>query len=74
MSVYIHWLLHLILIISRLDLTAASRAYLMEPQWNPSVEHQALARVHRIGQQRPVTTVRYVMRDSFEEVMLSTVT
>lgn len=32
------------------------------------VEEQALCRVHRVGQQRDVTTVRYLMKDSFEEV------
>ncbi|PIA89573.1 putative SWI/SNF-related regulator of chromatin [Cercospora beticola] len=53
-----------------LDLTAASRAYLMEPQWNPSVEQQALARVHRMGQTRPVTTIRYIMKDTLEEHVL----
>ena len=51
-----------------LDLTAASTVHLLEPQWNPSLEDQALARVHRIGQTRPVTTIRYFMEDSFEEV------
>jgi SNF2 family DNA or RNA helicase len=51
-----------------LDLTAASRAYLLEPHWNPMVEEQALCRVHRVGQKKPVTTVRYLIRDSFEEV------
>jgi SWI/SNF-related matrix-associated actin-dependent regulator of chromatin subfamily A3 len=40
----------------------------MEPHWNPSVEQQALARIHRIGQQQSVTTIRYVMRGSYEEV------
>lgn len=55
---------------SRLDLTAASRAYLLEPQWNPTTEEQALARVHRMGQQRPVTTIRFIVKDSFEEVLL----
>ncbi|KAL9138566.1 MAG: hypothetical protein Q9175_000194 [Cornicularia normoerica] len=30
-----------------LDLTAASRAYIMEPQWNPMSEAQALDRIHR---------------------------
>ncbi|KAH3978576.1 hypothetical protein HBI24_114000 [Parastagonospora nodorum] len=53
-----------------LDLTAASRVHLLEPQWNPSLEEQALARVHRLGQTRLVTTVRYVMEDSFEEHIL----
>jgi len=52
----------------RLDLTAASRAYLLEPHWNPMTEEQALCRVHRVGQEREVTTIRYLMRDSFEEV------
>jgi SNF2 family DNA or RNA helicase len=51
-----------------LDLTAASRVHLLEPQWNPSLEDQAFARVHRLGQTRPVTSIRYVMEDSFEEV------
>ncbi|KAH6717695.1 P-loop containing nucleoside triphosphate hydrolase protein [Leptodontidium sp. MPI-SDFR-AT-0119] len=50
-----------------LDLTAGSRAYLLEPHWNPMVEEQALCRVHRVGQERNVTTIRYLMRDSFEE-------
>ncbi|KAH9217258.1 putative SWI/SNF-related matrix-associated actin-dependent regulator of chromatin subfamily A member 3-like 3 [Leptodontidium sp. 2 PMI_412] len=51
-----------------LDPTAGSRAYLLEPHWNPMVEEQALCRVHRVGQERNVTTIRYLMRDSFEEV------
>jgi len=32
------------------------------------VEAQAVNRVHRIGQTRPVTTVRYVTRVSIETV------
>ena len=52
----------------RLDLTAASRVYLLEPQWNPMIEEQALSRVHRMGQRKDVKVVRYIMRDSFEEV------
>ncbi|KAK4164613.1 SNF2 family N-terminal domain-containing protein [Cladorrhinum sp. PSN259] len=50
-----------------LTLTVASRAYLMEPHWNPTQEDQALARIHRIGQTQEVTTVRFVVKDSFEE-------
>ena len=53
-----------------LDLTAASRAYIMEPQWNPMSESQALDRVHRLGQVKEVVTIRYVMRRSFEEQVL----
>ena len=34
------------------------------------IEEQALYRVHRVGQKRSVTTIRYLMRDSFEEVSL----
>ncbi|RMZ72475.1 global transactivator [Pyrenophora seminiperda CCB06] len=54
-----------------LDLTAASMVHLLEPQWNPSLEDQALARVHRLGQTRTVTTMRYIMEDSFEEHILN---
>ncbi|QYS92916.1 Alpha-1,6-mannosyltransferase subunit [Trichoderma simmonsii] len=42
----------------------------MEPHWNPTLEEQALARIHRIGQTQEVTTVRFYMRDSFEEQVM----
>lgn len=53
-----------------LNLTAGSNVYVMEPQYNPAAEAQAIDRVHRLGQRRPVRTVRYIMKDSFEEKML----
>ncbi|ROT38635.1 SNF2 family domain-containing protein [Sodiomyces alkalinus F11] len=53
-----------------LNLTAANNVYVMEPQYNPAAEAQAIDRVHRLGQKRPVRTVRYIMRNSFEEKML----
>ena len=31
-------------------------------------EEQALSRIHRMGQKKPVVTVRYIMQDSIEEV------
>jgi SWI/SNF-related matrix-associated actin-dependent regulator of chromatin subfamily A3 len=49
-------------------LTAANRAYLMEPHWNPTLEEQALARIHRMGQTRDVTTIRYIIKDTYEDV------
>ncbi|KAK7745636.1 hypothetical protein SLS62_009744 [Diatrype stigma] len=50
-----------------LTLTSASRAYLMEPQWNPLIEEQAFARIYRISQTQEVTMVRFVMEDSIEK-------
>ena len=42
----------------------------MEPQWNPMSESQALDRIHRLGQEKEVTTIRYLMKDSWEENVL----
>ncbi|PMB70570.1 putative SWI/SNF-related matrix-associated actin-dependent regulator of chromatin subfamily A member 3-like 1 [Beauveria bassiana] len=53
-----------------LNLTAGNSVYVMEPQFNPAAEAQAIDRVHRLGQKRPVKTVRYIMRNSFEEKMV----
>lgn len=50
-----------------LDLTAANHAFLVEPQWNPMLEEQALSRVHRLGQTKPVNLVRFVMKGTWEE-------
>lgn len=55
-----------------LDLTAASVAYLLEPQWNPMMEEQALCRIHRLGQRKEVKTIRYRIRGSFEERVVAT--
>jgi SNF2 family DNA or RNA helicase len=35
-----------------LTLVRASRVFLLEPALEPAIEQQAVARVHRIGQQR----------------------
>jgi SNF2 family DNA or RNA helicase len=49
-----------------LNLTAASRAFIMEPMWNPAAEEQAVDRIYRIGQRREVTIKRYHMARSIE--------
>ncbi|KAK1278761.1 hypothetical protein QJS04_geneDACA003609 [Acorus gramineus] len=53
-----------------INLTAASRVYLVDPWWNPAVEEQAMDRVHRIGQSEEVKVVRLVVKDSIEERIL----
>ncbi|XJO72122.1 hypothetical protein BDV3_001515 [Batrachochytrium dendrobatidis] len=53
-----------------LNLTVASCVFMLDPWWNESVEFQAIDRVHRIGQNKPVTVTRYIMRNSVEEKML----
>ncbi len=50
-----------------LNLTAADYVLMLDPWWNPAVEDQAADRAHRIGQVRPVTIYRLVMKDSIEE-------
>ena len=50
-----------------LNLTAADYVIHMDPWWNPAVEDQASDRVHRIGQERPVTVYRLVVKNSIEE-------
>ncbi|KAK4481770.1 hypothetical protein RD792_012681 [Penstemon davidsonii] len=53
-----------------INLTAASRVYLMEPWWNPAVEEQAMDRVHRIGQTEDVKIVRLIAINTIEERIL----
>jgi non-specific serine/threonine protein kinase len=53
-----------------LNLTAADYVFLLDPWWNPAKEDQAIARAHRIGQERPVTALRFISRDSIEEKIL----
>ncbi|KAF4924071.1 DNA repair protein RAD5 [Colletotrichum viniferum] len=53
-----------------LNLTAANYVHIVEPQWNPSVEEQAVARALRMGQTRHVTIIRYVVQGSVEQNIL----
>ena len=50
-----------------LNLVRASVVYFMDAWWNPAVEQQAIQRVHRIGQKRPVFVKRYVVSHTVEE-------
>lgn len=52
-----------------INLTQANRVFIMEPCFNPAVEAQAIGRVHRLGQTRPVEIIRLLMEDSIETRM-----
>jgi SNF2 family DNA or RNA helicase len=54
-----------------LNLTTANKVFMMEPQFNPAAEAQAVDRVHRLGQDREVVIKRFVMQNSFEEKMVA---
>lgn len=53
-----------------LNLTTANKAFMMDPWWLPSIEDQAIDRIHRIGQSTSVKVVRFIMESSIEEKML----
>ncbi|KAI0853434.1 hypothetical protein F5Y00DRAFT_257456 [Daldinia vernicosa] len=54
-----------------LNITVANRVYILAPQWNPSVESQAIGRVSRLGQSKPVSVTRYIVRGTVEVSMQS---
>ena len=54
---------------SGLNLVHATYVFLCEPLINPAIELQAIARVHRIGQQRATTVFMYLVSDTVEEAI-----
>ena len=52
-----------------LNIQAASVVVLTEPQWKPSIEDQAVARLHRLGQLRPVHVHRLLAEGSVDQRM-----
>jgi SNF2 family DNA or RNA helicase len=56
-----------------LNLQVADTVINLEVPWNPAVLEQRIARVHRMGQHRPVQVFNLVMRDSIEERVLRVV-
>ncbi|KAI2794698.1 hypothetical protein POX_a01299 [Penicillium oxalicum] len=53
-----------------LNLTSASRVFVMEPHYNPAAVAQAVDRVHRLGQHREVVIMQFIMKNSIEEKIL----
>jgi len=50
-----------------LNLTAADYILVLDPWWNPAVENQAIARAHRLGQDKHVFVYRFISADTVEE-------
>lgn len=50
-----------------LNLIGASRLVLFDADWNPAVEEQAMARIHREGQRKHCRIYRFVMKGGLEE-------
>jgi len=53
-----------------LNLTAADYVVHLDPWWNPAVEQQATDRAHRIGQDKPVVSIKLVAENTVEERIL----
>lgn len=53
-----------------LNLTAADYVVHLDPWWNPAVEQQATDRAHRIGQDKPVVSCRFIAEMTVEERIL----
>jgi SWI/SNF-related matrix-associated actin-dependent regulator of chromatin subfamily A3 len=53
-----------------LNLTVGNWVFMMEPWWAGAAEEQAWDRVHRLGQTRPVTVVRFITQRTVEGKML----
>src|SRR6202035_3054429 len=54
-----------------LNLQHASILVNMDLPWNPAILEQRIARIHRMGQARPVRIVNFVAKGTIEEGMLS---
>ena len=55
-----------------LNLQVADTVVNLELPWNPAVLEQRIARVHRMGQSRPVRVVNFITRGTVEESVLRT--
>lgn len=44
-----------------LNLQEFNEVYFVSPSWNPAIESQAIARCHRIGQNKPINVFRFKM-------------
>ena len=50
-----------------INLTRGNHVILSEPWFNPAAEDQAIERVHRIGQTKPVYVYKFITENTIEE-------
>jgi len=50
-----------------INLTAADTVIFYDSDWNPTIDQQAMDRVHRLGQTKDVTVYRLITKNSVEE-------
>ncbi|KAG1680184.1 hypothetical protein FOA52_000297 [Chlamydomonas sp. UWO 241] len=55
-----------------ITLTVADTCIIYDSDWNPQNDLQAMARCHRIGQEKEVTVYRLISKDTYEEQLFST--
>ncbi len=53
-----------------LNLTEASYVFMLDPWWNPQAQNQAIARAHRIGQDKTVIALKFITHNTIEEKIL----
>ena len=53
-----------------INLTSADTVILHDIDFNPQIDRQAVDRVHRIGQEKPVQVFRLICRDTVDEKIL----
>lgn len=56
-----------------INLTAASEVVLVEPAWSPEDNRQAIARIHRIGQDQPCRARVFALSGTLDEAVLGTI-
>ncbi|KAJ5138807.1 uncharacterized protein N7515_003655 [Penicillium bovifimosum] len=53
-----------------LHISEASRVFIINPIWEPTIESQAIKRAHRIGQTTPVRVETLVLQGTIEDALL----
>jgi SNF2 family DNA or RNA helicase len=52
-----------------LNMIGADRALILDPDWNPANDNQAVDRIYRIGQKKDCIVYRLVTSGGFEEII-----